>query len=415
MTGHDSTKVVWVRTTKLGSDMGYLASSPNTSCLLMGFDALKGTEDTICKTVVNYTKPLITSDGSRVIYTSSSDTTVNIINWDGKNKRVLAKGMAGCLWVDTTRKKEYVICVKDCFFECKEPIVRVNIDDTCDVTTILTPKIDASKNLYERIHPTLLSISNNGNFICLDIVSNGSSKVQMIISTITKKIEGGAVWAQNGFYPSMPYDTVNRMMYFSSSTRENIISLGLNDAKKTIPLDFCIPEEDCGVGQLKMAGYNPSLITFVKGSREVGAVVVAKIKDDYSMLLDTCTVISSTTNAFPDIWTPVPFAVPYTCDTCGCVPGVNSIMKKQLHTIQLKMPTVWDRSSHATLTLRKASEVSTSIYTLQGRTVWSSGTHAFEAGEQLLKINTSTLSPGRYVCLVKSGDITMSRAIIISK
>jgi hypothetical protein len=410
MTGHDSTKVVWVRSTTV-SGMGYL-NTPNPSCILMGFDALKGTEDTLCKTVSNYTRPLITSDGKHVVYSSTSDTTVNIIDWDGTHKRVLAKGMAGCLWVDTTNKKEYVICVKDCFFECKESIVRVNIYDTCDVATIITPT-GAVSSIYQRIHPTLLSISSDGKLMCLDIVQSAGLKTQMIISTVTKKIMAGGPIASSAYWPSMPYDTLQRMMYFATSTHENIISLGLDDAKKTVPLDFCIPEEDCGVGHLKMAGYNPSLVAFVQGAQDIGAVVVAKFKDDYSSLVDTCTVSTTLNDGFPDIWTPVTFAVG-SCDTCSCLQTHVSTAPSRVSVVQLKMPVFWDRSSYAILSLKSASDVSASIYTLQGRSVWSSGKHAFEAGEHHLLMNTSTLSPGRYVCLVKTGNITLSRPIIIN-
>lgn len=235
----------------------------------------------------------------------------------------------------------------------------------------------------------------------------------MIISTITKKVEGGVVLVLNGFWPSMPYDTISRMMYFATSTRENITIMERNDVKKTVPLDFCVPEEDCGVGHLKMAGYNPSLVTFVKGSQDAGVVVVAKFKSDYSSLVDTCTVSANMNSGFPDIWTPVPFKVAL-CDTCKMCQTQASTAPSRASVIQLSMPVIWGRSSHAILSLKNACNVVASIYTLQGRNVWNSATHAFNAGEQHLLINTSTLSPGRYICQVKAGDITLSRPIMIT-
>jgi hypothetical protein len=401
-------KVVWVRGTKPGAEMGYLAN-PNPSCVLMGYDSKKGVEDTISKTVKNYTRPLITADGKRIVYSSTTDTTVNIVNWDGTNSRIITKGLAGCLWFDTLSRREFAVCVKECFLECKENVVLVDLYDTTNIKASIGTTVGGAAL---RIHPHLTTISGDGKFLCLDYTGNGSSNNQALVNSANSNILVGML-TMNGFWPSTPYDTSYRMIYFSNSTRDSIRVMERGSNVKSIPLDFCIPEENCAVGHLKMAGYNPSLAAYVVGSQNVGSVVVIKFNAAFSAITDTVTVSAPMKNGFPDVWTPSFNVEP---DTIALVTGIPGHAQPVHSSSILQVTTVRGALPCAVLTLASADKVSAVLYTITGRIVWRMDSGLLDAGvHYLTPVNTNIVhAAGNYFLAVKVGARTITRSMVIT-
>lgn len=79
LTGGARVKVVWVRDTGDGSD--WLATGNNL--VLMGFDSADGRgERVLHEGFGNYTKPLISPDGSRVLVSLADGSRMRLIDWD---------------------------------------------------------------------------------------------------------------------------------------------------------------------------------------------------------------------------------------------------------------------------------------------------------------------------------------------
>jgi hypothetical protein len=99
-------KVVWCRQVRGGTD-DFFAKGNNFQ--LMGFD----TADRIGERVIlsetgSYHKPLLTSDGERIVFSDIPDETIYVVNWNGTGMQKLASGMAEEVWVDPQTGIEWV-------------------------------------------------------------------------------------------------------------------------------------------------------------------------------------------------------------------------------------------------------------------------------------------------------------------
>ena len=113
-------KVVWLRVPPGGSRVehvtGYWVAdkkdlSKKLDTDLMGFDTKEGVERIIVKGPLSCNWPLITYDGSKVIYSDFSINTSFVVNWDGSNKRILGTGKyryATAYWRDPKTGTEWV-------------------------------------------------------------------------------------------------------------------------------------------------------------------------------------------------------------------------------------------------------------------------------------------------------------------
>lgn len=128
------TRVVWVQ----GDGTDPFATGRNL--VLMGLDTEDGKgERAIVAERGNYTKPLITPSGARVVYSTHptlGEPTVSIVNFDGTGRRTLERGFAlgvgadpadGAEWVDIgTGAREWAVSA----------VVRVKIDQPQQRTPI---------------------------------------------------------------------------------------------------------------------------------------------------------------------------------------------------------------------------------------------------------------------------------------
>jgi len=106
LSGGSRVKVVWSD----GSSLGGWRTG--TSMTLKGFDTQAGSVVTIKGSTSNYSRPLITYDGTRVVYTNQSTGKVYVCGWNGSNTTEVFGGYGGCLWYDASSGKEYVVAAK---------------------------------------------------------------------------------------------------------------------------------------------------------------------------------------------------------------------------------------------------------------------------------------------------------------
>ena len=78
--------------------------------------------------VAGYTKPLLTPDGNRVVFSNRRENTIYLVDWDGSNRRKLTNGVASHVWKDPHNGVEWVY-VRTGAGNLGQPIVRHRIDD----------------------------------------------------------------------------------------------------------------------------------------------------------------------------------------------------------------------------------------------------------------------------------------------
>ena len=98
-------RVAWVQ------DMGDNrdAFAQGGSLRLMGLDTADGQgERAILGTLGNYSKPLITPKGDRVVYSDRIQKKIHVVNWDGTGKREVLGGFGLTVWRDPANGREWL-------------------------------------------------------------------------------------------------------------------------------------------------------------------------------------------------------------------------------------------------------------------------------------------------------------------
>ena len=118
------TRVVWSQDLGNGSD----PQAERSNLRLMGLDtADDGEAKPILGKASNYYKPMITPKGDRVIFTSSVDHKVFVVNWDGSGLRELTSGIAEAVWKNPADGIEWVY-VRNGLDKHHQPISGKNVD-----------------------------------------------------------------------------------------------------------------------------------------------------------------------------------------------------------------------------------------------------------------------------------------------
>ena len=98
-------RIVWVQ--DMGDGRDRFAKGSNLR--LMGMDTGDGqVERVILGTLGNYSKPLITPRGDRVVYTDRLRKKVYIVNWNGSGLRELFGGIGLAVWKDPRDGREWI-------------------------------------------------------------------------------------------------------------------------------------------------------------------------------------------------------------------------------------------------------------------------------------------------------------------
>ncbi len=101
------TRVVWVA--DHGDQRDVFARSSERQLKLMGYDSRDGMGvRPIIDTLSNYSKPLFTPDGRRVVFSDFHEMIVSVVDFDGENRRELAPGMGLAVWRDPESGVDWV-------------------------------------------------------------------------------------------------------------------------------------------------------------------------------------------------------------------------------------------------------------------------------------------------------------------
>ncbi len=106
------TRVVWSE--DHGDNRDVSARGSKRMLRLMGYDSHDGIGARILiEELSNYSKPLLTPDGDRVIFSDFHELVVSIINFDGTERRTLSHGIALAVWRDPDTGADWVYVGRD--------------------------------------------------------------------------------------------------------------------------------------------------------------------------------------------------------------------------------------------------------------------------------------------------------------
>jgi hypothetical protein len=294
VTGTDRVKVVWSRTDNnlFGFPDGNRNFTKNQ--ILVGFDTDKGIEDTILSTARNYQRPLISHDGSRIVFSDVDEGKIYSVEWKENATPVeIGSGVAGCLWYDKSTNKEFVIYLSSSPYNCRLqgrcPIKKMNIDDTTEDDVFF------NGNRNNTVNAHWLCVSSDAKVIgdvwgwpnCYNIkMFNTNSN-----GTILAKAQG--CWT------SMPFDTSYRLMLLNLS----------HTGWKIYGPDNSVDSVKTGsINHLKIGSYETNVICATQGMSaenpsEGGYVIVFRANNNLSAITDSVTITTSKNNGFPDVRT----------------------------------------------------------------------------------------------------------------
>ena len=249
----------------------------------MGFDTETGVEDTIFDSLHNIIRPLITYDGSRVVWSCGESNEVFIINWDGTGRRKLGDGIAGTLWYDEANEREYMYYAKDCelyrsYVDTAYAIYRRNLDDPSDTRKLLDPE----EKGYGRCQPHFMGTTSDGEMIGMLI---GWPNIRVYNAG-----DGYDGVTSAGCWVSMAYDTTDRLVNFNPDHNGVVVkSLRSTDDLWLCPSDGSGGHTECGVDHPKMATYHPRYLCYIDEPDDgegtgPGLVHVAKVNTDITSI-----------------------------------------------------------------------------------------------------------------------------------
>ncbi len=300
MTNGGRSKVIWARSTN-ESGWGNISQPVSANrCILMGFDSNTGTETVIDDSLHNIIRPLISHDGSRIVWSSGDTGAIYIINWDGTGKRKLADGIAGALWYDQSTGNEYVLYAKNCilyrsYIDTAYAVYRLNLDDPADTVKVLDPEVHD----YDRIQPHFMGTSADNRYIAVLI---GWPEMRMFDwANNIPGLTGGGCWT------SMPYDTVQRLVYLNSDHNGvNVQLMGSLHSLWLCPESESGSITECGIDHPRMSSWNPSYLCYIDEPDEgegtgPGRVCVAKVSRDVEYIYKKVEVTDGA-DGWPDVW-----------------------------------------------------------------------------------------------------------------
>jgi len=194
LSNNQRVKIAWQRDTTAAGDNVFGGASVFN---LYVYDTEDDTIRNIRSTNDDYTKPLITYDGERIVYTDRVERKIYVVNFDGSNRRFIANGFAGTLWYDADSGKEWIYYQRN--FDggnSSEPLNRINIDNTNEIELIW----NASDNNVQ-----WLSISSDSTRLA---ASWPWSQCGMIVPDYDGSGDGDLYSSGNGYYVNGCWTTI---------------------------------------------------------------------------------------------------------------------------------------------------------------------------------------------------------------
>ena len=108
--------------------IAWLQETGTNKYKMLGFDTEDNSGERVIEDEVQYyCLPLITYDGSRIVYTDRGNKKVYVINWNGSGKKLITSGIALDYWADASTGKEWIYVVPD-YAKTVKPVKRFQID-----------------------------------------------------------------------------------------------------------------------------------------------------------------------------------------------------------------------------------------------------------------------------------------------
>ncbi len=302
MTDGGRVKVVWARATD-GVGWGNISQPiQSRNCVLMGYDSETGEESIIDDSLHNIIRPLISHNGSKVIWSSGDTGSVYSINWDGSGKKKLTDGIAGALWYDANNDREYVLYAQSCilyrsYIDTAYAIYRLNIDSTDDFQKLLDPETHD----YRRIQPHFMGTSSDNRRVAFLAGWPRSRLYDWKNAQVVR--EGGGCWT------TMPYDASYRLCFFESDH----LGINVKTGPESLHTMWICPEDgsgghvNCGIDHPRMSSWHPRYFCYVNeegdgeevtgpGNVHIGKANAALTTVEYDI------EITQDADGWPDMW-----------------------------------------------------------------------------------------------------------------
>lgn len=279
-------RVVWLAAEGTGGG-GMYSLAPRLHILM--YDAETDTRDTLSDSAASYNRPLFTWDGDHVVYTVRKDTAVMISDFDGENKRTIARGLGGgSLWRDSETDREYLLYVKGVggmIGEANGPIHKRCLADTTDDTRLFGPKMTSVP---------WLCLSRDGRYL------GGAWPWASVLVYDLKK--GTTVISASGCWTSMPWDDSHRFLLVDN---DHTVYFVFGPGDETTPVDT-LDLEPWGdqIDDARMASYTNDCIVVTDADGEVGPgdIRIYRTDDAISEITGEVTVPAGKQAMFPDVW-----------------------------------------------------------------------------------------------------------------
>jgi len=201
------TRAVWIQ------DAGATACmySEKPTIKLMGFDTEDGKgERAILPDIGWYAKPMLTGDGTQVVFGNKADNTLEVVNFDGSDRRVVVKDVIlesenEAVWTDPKTGVVWVYAMVKEQREGKpvDVIRRYRLDD---------PKV--SELVWDKTSISMLMLSGDGRAASGGAANGGNSSQGMFTLP-----NGNYFQRAGGCWPSMSPDASHRMWVFTGNHR----------------------------------------------------------------------------------------------------------------------------------------------------------------------------------------------------
>ena len=294
----EQTRVVWVQDQ---SPENKDSIALGRSLRLMGFDSSDASgERVVLSELRNYSKPLLTPDGQRIVFSDRHRRECFVVNWDGTGLRRIGKGFAVEVWQDPDSRQIWVyVCTqvgKNEGFNFKS-LRRLRLDAEGDSQVVW----DSTE-----ISPDNFQLSANGSFAAGEFPWPHGGTVELRQQTFRKKADGcWASMAPDNSGLCWIFDGPHRNLYLYPRDSATSWMVNLNTAPGTESFEVFHPRWSNHVRFLCMTGpYKvKSPVNLIDGGGPEVEIFIGKFREDFRAVESWIQVTKNRRGDFhPDVW-----------------------------------------------------------------------------------------------------------------
>lgn len=381
----------------------------------------------------NCTRPMITHDGSRIVFSNAKDSTVYITNFDRAVTpavRRVAKGIAGALWYNPENGKEYAIYGKNGSIESPAPVWAANLDDSTDSKELISKQrmelaapgttppgmLTAYWMGVNRPGTWLLVGSGWPSFSCLQISMTGPTPTPQ-----------DSKYAPTGCWGGMTYeDNFRQIVFVESHNAATVVSC--NGAKNHNFIPICpwkgVPCADHNLNLLKLATYNPNYLACIdarmESSQGPGDVMIFKLnkcltRSVWALKITNNAYASSPLDGFCDVWTTDTVTRWDSCTVADTACGVTEIdpFVGAESSPRRRGPAYFPGESMLEVYSRNEGSGEISFMSLDGRIARRLSGVEFVKGANRISLGAPGLRRGVYVIRIRAGEETSCGSVVV--